>query len=295
MDPNLVILAGGVSSRMKKSLSAHAQLEEPLREDALRKAKSMIGVGAGARPFMDYVLWNARQAGYRDVILLVGGNDSSIREYYSAPGRLREFQPVSISYAIQPVPEGRTKPLGTADALLRALQSRPEWKGEKFTVCNSDNLYSRAALRALLETPYPSALIDYDRRALRFDESRIAQFAVIRKDKKGFLTSIIEKPTASELASASGPGGRIGVSMNIFRFSYDLVLPFLEAVPLHPVRQEKELPQAVMMMVLENPEAVMTIPLAEEVPDLTSAEDIGRIRDLLRKEFPDFSTKGNGG
>jgi len=69
---------------------------------------------------------------------------------------------VRISYAVQAVPGGRTKPLGTADALLCALRVRTDWSGKKFTVCNGDNLYSQGVLKQLRETGHPGALIDYD-------------------------------------------------------------------------------------------------------------------------------------
>jgi hypothetical protein len=52
------------------------------------------------------------------------------------------------------------------------------------------------------------------------------------------------------------------------------------------VREEKELPVAVRMMVAQHPQAVYAIPLAEHVIDLTSPADIPAVRDYLLKEFP---------
>ncbi|HLF13940.1 MAG TPA: nucleotidyltransferase, partial [Bacteroidota bacterium] len=75
--------------------------------------------------------------------------------------------------------------------------------------------------------------------------------------------------------------GRIGVSMNIFRFSCDDILPYLESVPLHPARNEKELPVAVRMMASERPGSVYSIPLSECVPDLTQIADIPEVRNYL--------------
>ena len=51
MDPNIAILAGGVSSRMKKALADAADLDASLRRDAAEKPKAMIGVGGSGRPF----------------------------------------------------------------------------------------------------------------------------------------------------------------------------------------------------------------------------------------------------
>jgi glucose-1-phosphate thymidylyltransferase/glucose-1-phosphate adenylyltransferase len=149
------------------------------------------------------------------------------------------------------------------------------------TVVNSDNLYSVEALGLLMRDTHENAMIDYDRSALRFEPARIEAFAVIRKDAQGFLVEIIEKPAKEQIALVADTRGRVGVSMNAWRFSYDLMLPCLETVPLNPVRQEKELPAAVKMMIERRPNCVFTIPLSEHVPDLTSPSDILRVIEEL--------------
>jgi ADP-glucose pyrophosphorylase len=281
--PNLVILAGGVSSRMKKSI--HALADPPVQHAVSHISKSMIGLGGGKRPFLDYLLWNAEQAGYRDVVLVVGERDRSFRERYGDADRGNRFHDLEISYAVQKVPPGRTKPLGTADALLQALLFRRDWRGRGCTVCNSDNLYSVPAMRRILEEGDHCALMDYDRDALGFPPARAQQFAVLVKDVSGMLVDIMEKPSPEQVVRAAGPDGRVGVSMNLWRFSCDVVLPFLERAPLHPERMEKELPVAVGMMVREQPGTMKAIPIAEHVPDLTSAHDINEVEEYLRNHY----------
>ncbi len=285
MDRNIVILAGGASSRMKNSVEPDSHLAIETRH----KSKAMLGVGEGSRPFLDYLLFNVQQSGYENVVIVVAQKDNSIRDYYESRGGASQFSHLTIAYVVQEVPARRTNPLGTADALMQALHATPSWKGKRFTVCNSDNLYSQTALRLLLENEYDNAMIDYDRSTLQFSEERIGQFAVIKKDNDGFLHDIIEKPTFEELKQVSDTHGRVGVSMNIWRLSYDLILPYLQAVPLHPVRQEKELPVAVQKMIAEHPQSVCAITLAEHVIDLTSASDIPAVQEYLRKEFPSFN------
>jgi glucose-1-phosphate adenylyltransferase len=289
MEPNIVILAGGISSRMKKSVSASEKIDTALLRDAQEKSKAMIGVGERHRPFLDYLLYNIRESGYRDVVIVVGERDHTLREYYGKADRNNSFHGLTISYAIQTIPEGRTKPLGTVDAVQQALLLRTDWRGKKFTVCNSDNLYTQRALTLLLRTSHKGAMIDYDRRALLFDQARIEQFSVTKKNADGFLTNIIEKPSPEEIARATDSNGRIGISMNIFRLSYDIILPVLGRVPFHPVRQEKELPIAVAMMAAEDTTSMMTIPLSEHVPDLTHPGDIVPVQEFLKREFADFS------
>ncbi|MDZ7362328.1 MAG: sugar phosphate nucleotidyltransferase [candidate division KSB1 bacterium] len=288
MHPNIVILAGGISSRMKKSAANSAVLDPHLRRDAEQKPKSMIGVGDNSRPFLDYLLHNIAQAGYHQVVIVIGEKDHSIREYYHDGKHAALFSSLNIQYAVQPIPAGRQKPLGTADALWHALKATPGWRGESFTVCNSDNLYSREALRLLREDTHDNALIDYDRAGLQFAPERILAFAAIKKDADGFLQDILEKPSPEEMAEAADANGRIGVSMNIFRLSYDQIFPCLETVPLHPLRQEKELPAAVKMLVDQNPRAVFAIPRSEHVPDLTLQSDILPVKEYLQKEYQNF-------
>jgi glucose-1-phosphate adenylyltransferase len=272
MPGKLVVLAGGAASRMKKA--GRTALDDRLAQDAATKVKAMIGVGEGYRPFLEYLLYHAWLAGYDDVVIVVGERDVSVRAYFGREEKGNTFHGLSISYAVQRIPPGRTKPLGTADALLCALRSRPEWREGRFTVCNSDNLYSVKAFRLLREVPDGNGLIDYDREALGLDSARVDRFAVLLKDRQGRLSDIVEMPDPETLRRARGPDGRIGVSMNIYAFGYERILPYLEQVPLHPVRQEKELPGAVRMMLADRPGSIVAIPLAETVPDLTNQDDI---------------------
>jgi glucose-1-phosphate adenylyltransferase len=288
-DEKLVILAGGISSRMRKPASASTDVDRQLMKEADNKAKSMIGVGGSARPFLDYLLFNAREEDYGDIVIVVGEQDDSIRAHYGRKDRGNAYHGLSISYAVQKIPAGRDKPLGTADALLCALRSRKDWKGSGFTVCNSDNLYSRPALRLMKDSPYPNALVDYDRSSLKFEQSRIEKFAVTRKDGDHFLVEIIEKPTAEQIESVRDSDGTIGVSMNIFRLDYDMILPYLESCPLNPVRHEKELPTAVINMIKDHPKTCYAYPLKEHIPDLTNRDDIGVVREYLEREFKDLT------
>jgi len=282
----LVILAGGIASRMKKS-TLESNLDPSLIEDANKKSKSMIRVGKGGRPFLDYLLYNAKQAGYRDIVIVIGEKDNSIREYYGPKDMDNDFYGLNISYAIQPIPPGREKPLGTADALLCALKIRNDWKGKNFTVCNSDNLYSVKALKLMLEYQYIGALIDYDRSALEFDVQRIEGFAITIKNERRFLVDIIEKPPRTLIEDLQKKDGYVGVSMNLFSLPYDLILPILERIEPHPIRDEKELPEAVKILANEIPDSIFCYPLAEHVPDLTSKADIIPVKQYLEKYYND--------
>ena len=287
MDPIVVILAGGVSSRMKRATQRGADVDEDLLRDAREKAKAMIRVGPGGRPFLDFCLANLAAAGYSEAVVVTGERDTSITDYYVGEGRASCFPSLALSYVVQRIPPGREKPLGTADALLCVLAVRPGWRGKKITVCNSDNLYSVGALKGLLADRHPNALIDYDRDALGFPPERTSQFSVLTLDHEGFVRDLVEKPGAGEIAASTRGDGRVGVSMNLFRLSCDDILPYLESIPLHPLRAEKELPVAVRMLATDRPRSVFAIPLSERVPDLTQVADIPEVFEFLKSQTPE--------
>lgn len=289
MNNNLVILAGGVSSRMKKQADNLNAVDTKLLKDADNKSKAMIGVGSGYRPFMDYLLFNAKKSGYENIVIVIGQKDNSIKDYYTLDKGKETFKEINFTFAVQPIPDGREKPLGTADALYHGLSAVKDWQSKKFTVVNSDNLYSRTALKMMLESEYPNAMIDYNRDGMQFDKTRIEGFAVTMKDENNFLLNIIEKPDQEAIESVKGKDGFIGVSMNIFSLTYDMIFPFLECCPLHPVRKEKELPTAIKMMIDKYPRSLFAYPLSEHVPDLTSKNDIEMIKVYLENEFKELN------
>lgn len=280
MEHSIIVLAAGASSRMKNTPAAH--IHPALAEQAKTMPKAMLGVGKSGRPFLDYLLHNILMAGYTHVVLVTPPADSLIRRHC-------EGHPSSLKFSFVPqlVPEGRLSPLGTADAVLQALRATPSLINSKVTVCNSDNLYSTNALRLLLTDNHANALIAYDRRGLHFDGDRVARFAVVRADKDGFLTQIIEKPDADDLVLIQSQDQTSAVSMNVWRFTCADILPCLNAVPEHPVRHEKELPEAVRLLTASNPRSVFAISLSEHVIDLTSQADIQSVQDFLQKHFPD--------
>ena len=279
-----MILAGGISSRMKQS-SVESGLEPELVRQAEERTKGMIGVGDGGRPFLDYLLYNMKKAGLQDVVIVIAERDAELRQYYGPKDRDNEFHGIRISYAIQRIPPGRKKPIGTSDALTQALVSRPDWETGDFIVCNSDNLYTIRSFTMLLESNAPNALIDYDRSGLEFDQTRISHFGITRKDKDGFLVEIVEKPKMEELEGLRSSDGTLRVSMNIFRLNYSMIFGPLRDCPENPVRQEKELVAAVTNMVKANPQSLKALPLKEHVPDLTYKEDILITQEYLRKHF----------
>ena len=278
-DKNLVIMAGGASSRMKRSL-ADANLNEDLVQTALQVHKALIPLGKKKLPLLYYLLQHALQAGYQNIYLILGEADTHFAQWYNALSLDDPLRKLTFYWVYQKIPAGYSKPLGTADALYQALTQYPLLQKQSFTVCNGDNLYDVESLRQLLASrTAPHALMGYDRAGLRFDQDRIAKFAVIKTDAENYLTDIIEKPALTEIDAYADTQGILRVSMNIFSFSGNKIFPYLKDCPLHPERQEKELPTAVRNSLAEDPQSIRMCPIKTHLPDLTQAEDIQAFED----------------
>jgi NDP-sugar pyrophosphorylase family protein len=285
MHDNLIILAGGASSRMKKQVTVNDLSEEEIAQ-ANERSKGLIGVGPNGRPLLDYLLLNAKRAGYKNIYIIIGEQGDLFKEFYGSENKNNDFHGLTISFAIQYIPEGRTKPFGTADALFQAVEQYPELNSQYYSVCNSDNLYSAKALYALRETASPNAFISYNRDALEFPLERISRFAIAKLDENNCLVDILEKPTADVLDSYRDSEGILRVSMNAFKFDGAILYPYLKNCPVNPERDEKELPTVLLNSLKEDGNTALGIPFSEHVPDLTAKEDIAEVKEYLKKNYP---------
>ncbi len=272
---NLVVLAAGMSSRMKQQ-DSEVQLSPADLQQANQRTKSLISIGSKGQVLLDYVLFNAQQAGFKKVYVLTGKDNKLFKAHYK--NKRSAFE---LFFAVQHIPAHRKKPLGTADAVYQLLEQYPTLKQDSFVVCNSDNLYSIKAFKALRECNVSQALISYDREVLKFSTERIAKFAVIAV-KNNFVEGIVEKPNLNKLDAYRDAEGKIRVSMNLFKMSGKLIYAYLKNCPLHPVRQEKELPVAINNYLKLHPLSMQAIPMSEHVPDLTSKKDIAVLREQLK-------------
>lgn len=271
---SLLIMAGGASSRMKRSLK-NSSVGEVIKKQAIAVHKSLISLGSNQRPLLYYLTRNAEAAGYRNIYIITNPENKAFHIQTEKWTEHKIFSNVNIFFALQHVPESRRKPLGTADAVQQALEQHPELMRTTFTVCNGDNLYSTKVLKMLRSSrKVPHALISYARSGLTFSDERISKFAVMEIDSEHFLKNIVEKPDPLDVDCYKDSTNEIRVSMNIFSFNGALLYPFLKSCPIHFERDEKELPEALRLMNSSTPKKTICLPVSEHIPDLTSADDI---------------------
>ena len=274
MDKKLIIMAAGASSRMKRSLET-SELTPETKKIASSAHKSLIPLGSKQKPLLFHLIQNAVNAGFKEVYLITSPENEAFRACVGSAPKNNHFAGALVHYAIQYLLQGRNKPLGTADAVQQAMEQYPELKNESFTICNGDNLYSVHAF-ALLLAPRDThhALISYNRSSLNYSSARMSSFAIIDISEEGLLENIIEKPDPETLKNYEDTSDYIGVSMNIFSFKGALLFPYLKNCPIHLERNEKELPEAVRMMIKESKNRTRCFKVSEHLPDLTSAEDL---------------------
>ena len=274
MTKTIVVLAAGMSSRMKKS--ADSEIDNKKADEANKKSKSLITFGN--KPFIYFLLKNISNAGFETVIMVVG-NDHD--DFKSQIDLLDVTSKLEIKYATQKIPKDRVKPFGTADAVFQTMEQIPELQNESFCVCNSDNLYSSSSFKLIRENSFENAVLAYDRDSLEFPLERVSSFSILMMDKDFNLVNFIEKPTPEQVSENLDENGKIRVSMNIFKFNGNHAFDFIKNCPINPIRIEKELPSAIVNMISDNSFYMKGIPIAEHVPDLTSKADINIIQKLI--------------
>jgi glucose-1-phosphate adenylyltransferase len=276
MAKTIVILAAGMSSRMKKSIDS--DIDDSKADEANKKSKSLITFGD--KPFIYFLLKNIVEAGFENVIMVVGKDFDDFKKQLD---NLNFNNKLKIEYAIQNIPKDRVKPFGTADAVFQTMDQIEILKNSSFCVCNSDNLYSTNSLRTIRENAYENSVLAYDRDSLNFPKERVSSFSILMTDDNFNLLNFIEKPTQEQVDQNLDSNGKIRVSMNIFKFNGLQAFDFIKNCPINPIRNEKELPSAIVNMINENDLFMKGIPIAEHVPDLTSKADINIIQKLIEQ------------
>ena len=276
MTKTIVILAAGMSSRMKKSIDS--DIDDSKADEANKKSKSLITFGD--KPFIYFLLKNIVEAGFENVIMVVGKDFDDFKKQLD---NLNFNNKLKIEYATQKIPKDRVKPFGTADAVFQTMDQIEILKNSSFCVCNSDNLYSTNSLRTIRKNAYENAVLAYDRDSLNFPKERVSSFSILMTDDNFNLLNFIEKPTQEQVDQNLDSNGKIRVSMNIFKFNGLQAFDFIKNCPINPIRNEKELPSAIVNMINENDLYMKGIPIAEHVPDLTSKADINIIQKLIEQ------------
>lgn len=296
--PTLVVMAAGLGSRYGG-------------------LKQIAPVDPQGHLIIDYSIYDAVRAGFGKVICIIKPEmEADFRE--AIGDRIAPY--TDLAYAYQrpdtlpegfSVPEGRTKPWGTAHAILSATA---EISGP-FAVINADDFYGRTAIAAIhdfLATPRAAsdhAMVGYRIENTLSESGHVAR-GVCEVSDEGMLTAIVERTHIEPRPGGAAftedgehftflPDGTI-VSMNLWGFQAS-ILPEIEArfaaflranLPTNPLKCEYFLPMIPNQLLHEGKATVRVLPTKERWYGVTYREDMPAVQAALaalraQGQYPD--------
>ena len=278
--PKLVIMAAGMGSRFGG-------------------LKQMEPVDAEGHSIIDFSMYDARRAGFRDLVFIIKREHETLfrerigdrmERYFNVEYVYQELTDIPAGYA---VPEGRVKPWGTGQAVAccRNVLHGP------FAVINSDDFYGRTAFSEIYDFLSTNsdercyAMVGYRVRNTVTEFGSVARGVCEVQD--GMLKGITERTKiyqrGDHAAFADLPGDTI-VSMNLWGFTQPMVAElwarlgafFEKEVPLDPLKREFYLPSAVNGQLEEGTARVRVLPCEEVWHGVTYREDLSSVKEAIR-------------
>jgi len=279
METTLLIMAAGIGSRFGGGI------------------KQLASVDDYGHIIMDYSIHDAMEAGFRRVVFIIRRDIEA--DFKAAIGSRIEAVcarlGVSVGYAFQALddipgalPEGRTKPWGTGQAVLCA---REQIKGP-FAVINADDYYGKQAFRQIHRY-----LIGHHREnALcmagftlknTLSENGGVTRGICLADDQGYLTHITETPEIVKTPDGAAVNGvpvdpEARVSMNMWGFPSPAFMDVLEVnfrrffdevAPGNPLKAEYLLPILIGDLLKRRQITVQVLPTHDKWYGVTYAED----------------------
>lgn len=285
--PTLVIMAAGMGSRFGG-------------------CKQITPVDADGHIIIDYSIYDAVRAGFGSVVCVIKPEMES--DFRAAIGdRIAEH--VDLHYAYQTidrlpagysVPEGRTKPWGTAHAVLCAKDLVPG----AFAAINADDFYGAGAFREaarFLSAPHAEnehAMVAYRVENTLTENGSVSRGVCTVKD--GLLSGIVERtqivPCEGGAKFIEGaeetflPAGT-PVSMNMWAFSHSMLEEMESCFPAwldenvakNPLKCEYFLPLIPNLLIQEGKGSVRVLNTAERWYGVTYHADLEKVQAAIEQ------------
>ena len=293
MKTTLLIMAAGIGSRFGGGI------------------KQLEPVDAQNHIIMDYSVHDAIEAGFNHVIFIIRKdieedfkNAIVNRIAYICAG----FD-VKVDYAFQDIrdipgelPEGRTKPWGTGQAVLAAkdLIDAP------FIVINADDYYGKEGFRAVHEYLVEggtSCMAGFVLKNTLSDNGAVTR-GVCKMDADSNLTEVAETKNIVKTADgAQADGVKLDVnslvSMNMWGLTPDFVDTldagfrefFKKEVPQNPLKSEYLIPIYIGELLAEGRMAVKVLRTNDTWYGMTYKEDVAAVRESFKKMLADGTYK----
>ena len=289
MKTTLLIMAAGIGSRFGGGI------------------KQLEPVDAQNHIIMDYSVHDAIEAGFNHVIFIIR---KDIEEDFKnvIGNRIADIcakYDVKVDYAFQDIkdipgelPEGRTKPWGTGQAVLAAkdLIDAP------FIVINADDYYGKEGFRAVHEYLVEggkSCMAGFVLKNTLSDNGAVTR-GVCKMDAENNLTEVAEtKNIVKTVDGAEADGQKLDVdslvSMNLWGLTPDLVETldagfrefFEKEVPQNPLKSEYLIPIYIGELLAEGRMAVKVLRTNDTWYGMTYKEDVAAVRESFREMLAD--------
>jgi NDP-sugar pyrophosphorylase family protein len=221
----------------------------------LSKDKPKHLIEANGKPFLYYLLSNLKEAGFEDIIMVVGYKKEFMEEF------LKQYPEFNISLVNQFDILGEDR-YGTACPLECVKEML---KGESFLAVYGDNLYAVEDLKRL------SREDDYSYVA-GLPHKHPENYGVLAVDENGLLKSIVEKPKE--------PVGNL-INTGLYKFTPE-VFDYLDKIQLSP-RGEYELTDVINLLAERG--KVKALDLQGIWLDFGKPEDVQRVEDYLNNNW----------
>ena len=292
MKTTLVIMAAGIGSRFGGGI------------------KQLEPVGPGGEIIMDYSIHDALEAGFEKVVFIIRKDlEKDFKEIIG--NRIERIAEVAYAYqelADLPegftLPEGRTKPWGTGQAVLsiKGLVDGP------FAVINSDDYYGKECFKNMHR--YMTEEMDTERKiydicmsgfilANTLSENGTVTRGVCQENPDGTLKEVAEtyqiRMTPEGLAGADESGARIAldasqpVSMNMWGLPASFLdelergFPeFLASVPDGDIKKEYLLPRIIDKLIKSGQATVKILNTPDKWFGVTYKEDKEQVVNAIR-------------
>lgn len=290
--PVLVIMAAGMGSRY----------------GGLKQIDPIDGKG---HIIIDFSMFDARKAGFEKVIFIIKReNEADFKEVVGE--RMAKY--LEVEYAFQDLdslpegyalPDGRTKPWGTAHAVLSCIDKIDG----PFAVINADDYYGQEAFRLIYDylnthaddEKYRYAMVGYQLVNTVTDNGHVAR-GVCEIDEKGELTAVNERTriekrgdgiayTEDEGQTWVGLSADTIVSMNMWGFTRSILEEIKAGFPAfleeglqkNPMKCEYFLPTVVSNLLEAGKASVAVLESADKWYGVTYKEDKPVVEAAIQK------------
>ena len=285
MDTTLLIMAAGIGSRFGGGIK---QLE-PVDEQG--------------HIIMDYSIHDAIEAGFNKVIFIIRKDiEEEFREVIgSRISAICAEHNVTVDYAFQDIndipgelPEGRTKPWGTGQAVLAAkdLITTP------FIVINADDYYGKEGFKAVhnyLVEGGKSCMAGFVLKNTLSDNGGVTR-GICRMDAEHNLTEVDEtKNIVKTVDGAEADGVKLDVdslvSMNMWGLTPDFLQTlengfaefFEKEVPANPLKAEYLIPIYIGELLKKDQMSVKVLRTNDTWYGMTYHEDVAAVKESFRQ------------